>query len=126
LISFIKSTLEPPSLLTHLLLTDTGINDLHRLILTCVNSSLKLRYLESWLQLYHQHFSDACKRFGVKCPYTMDMVRRMFIHQYPSEMLFSYIIILPYYARAEDEGQRTALLGRMISSFEYIRKYWIV
>ncbi|KAI1730210.1 ecdysteroid kinase domain-containing protein [Ditylenchus destructor] len=100
----------------------TGLIDIVRLILICVNASLKLRFLDDWLRLYYECFSDGCRRHGVRNPYTMDLVRKMFRYQYPSEMLFSYIILLNYFGRIEDEGIRTALLGRMISSFELVRR----
>uniref|UniRef100_A0A915EM76 CHK kinase-like domain-containing protein n=1 Tax=Ditylenchus dipsaci TaxID=166011 RepID=A0A915EM76_9BILA len=86
---------------------NTGLIDIARLILCCVNASLKLRYLDDWLRLYFESFN---------------LVRRMFRHQYPSEMLFSFMILLNHYARVEDEGLKTALLGRMVSSFEVIRR----
>lgn len=55
-------------------------------------------------------------------PYTLDLVQQMFWQVFPNEMLFSTIVLLSYYKRAETENFRTAMLGRIISSFEMIRK----
>lgn len=102
---------------------NSGLQDIARFMLLCVNSPLKLRFLDDWLVLYHDTFAQACRTWGLSsCPYTMNMVRQMFLAHYPSEMLFSIVILMNYYSRVEDPGMKTALLGRMISSFEWLRQ----
>lgn len=78
--------------------------------------------MQEWINLYYETFSLACKNYDIQNPYTLKMVHQMFRYHYPSELLFSYIILLNHYARAPNSGTRTCLLGRMISGFEFIRR----
>lgn len=104
------------------LFLDSGLNDLVRLILVCSNASLKIRHLKEWINLYYETFANSCKKYDVTNPLTLKMTYQMFHYHYPSELLFSYIILLNHYARATDPGMQTCLLGRMISGFEFIRR----
>lgn len=98
------------------------MNDIARLILVGVNSELKNKYMDEWLNLYYETFSDLCKEIKISNPYTLEIVVKMFRYHYPSELLFTYIILLNNYARATDEATRNCILERMISSFKYIQK----
>lgn len=87
-----------------------------------VNASLKIRYIDDWIKLYYNTFNELCQKYNVKCPYTLELVEKMFWHVFPHEMLFSFIVLLNYYSKVESEHFQNALLGRIISSFELIRK----
>ncbi|KAH7702479.1 hypothetical protein AAVH_30363 [Aphelenchoides avenae] len=96
--------------------------DFLRLVWNCSPASLKLRHFQEWMRLYYDTFSAECHRLGVKCPYKWDVFLRMYQYQCPSELLVHFMIITSYLEKITDEKLRTALLSRIVSSFEMVRR----
>lgn len=95
--------------------------DFCKLVFNCANAVMKLRYFQDWLRLYYDSFSKTCHALGIKCPYTWELVQRMYRKQAPSEMLFSYMVLSTFYEKVPDERFRTSFLARMVSTFEMVR-----
>ncbi|KAH7700673.1 calcium/calmodulin-dependent protein kinase type 1 [Aphelenchoides avenae] len=100
----------------------TGLIDFCRLVFNSVNAALKDRHIDEWLRLYFDSFATSCDKLGVKCPYTWDLVQRMFRHQAPSELLFSFMLLSIYYQKVPVEELRKEFVARMVSNFELIKR----
>ncbi|KAH7711520.1 calcium/calmodulin-dependent protein kinase type 1 [Aphelenchoides avenae] len=100
----------------------TGLIDFCRLVFNSVNAELKDRYIAEWLHLYFDAFSASCDKLGVKCPYTWDLVQRMFRHQASSELLFSFLLLSTYYQKVPVEELRKEFVARMVSNFELVKR----
>ena len=100
---------------------NSGLVDFCRLVLLCSRSDLRAIHLDKWLHMYTRQFSHYCGQFGVPCPYDSGMVRWMFLAQYPSEMLFSFMILMNHYTKVPDEAIRAELLRRM----RYTLDWWV-
>ncbi|KAH7697253.1 hypothetical protein AAVH_35665 [Aphelenchoides avenae] len=99
-----------------------GIADVGLLILTSTNSNLKLRYLDDWLALYHETFVQYVRTYKLKVLCTLEQIREMFYFYYPSLTVSVLEHVMRLYDEATDIKVQTALMGRMISTFEMIRK----
>ncbi|KAH7711521.1 hypothetical protein AAVH_21172 [Aphelenchoides avenae] len=100
----------------------TGLIDFCRLVFNSVNAELKDGHIDEWLRLYFDTFSTSCEKLGVKCPCTWDLVQRMFRHQAPSELLFSFMLLSTYYQKVPVEELRKEFVARMVSNFELVKR----
>ncbi|KAH7711959.1 hypothetical protein AAVH_20719 [Aphelenchoides avenae] len=100
---------------------NTGIGDLGHLILIGANAKLREAHLDEWLELYYDTFEASTKRFGVPNQYTLDVVKEMFRHHYPSELIFALLVLSLSFEKTTEQGQKN-LVERMISCFEVVRK----
>lgn len=96
--------------------------DFCRLVFNSVNADVKERHLDEWLRLYYDTFANTCEKLGVNCPYTWDLVQRMYRHQCPSELLFSFLLLSTFYSKVPVEQLRALFVARMVSNFEMVKR----
>lgn len=111
-----------PSLNKVLPVLDTGLTDICHLLLLGVNAELKLRYTDYWLRLYFDTFEQSTRRYGVDCPYTLELVREMFHAHYTPQLIFAAFLLSHMCEKEEDEKVQSTLAGRIISGFEVVRR----
>lgn len=108
----------------------TGLNDIARLLLTSVNSSIRLKYLDEWLNLYCETFNSNLNKQlkKKKYKYTTELVRKLFHFEYNSQLLFAFAYLADLYEKIGEklenkitcDSLRTSILGRIVQGFEAI------